>query len=71
MIASGAYTQEPGSNALAARECGLGETSAVDLLDPASGQVAFLLVSGNSAAGESGIGTDASGSIRTNTLPCL
>jgi hypothetical protein len=60
----------PGSNALAARDCGLadpftGEPGAVP-----PGIAAFWLVTGLSGGQESDLGTDGAGNPRANTNPC-
>jgi hypothetical protein len=68
--ATGAYTQAPGSNPLAARDCGLADPWIVDDAVPAPGDVAFLLVTGVAGGYESGLGTTSSGAMRPNTNPC-
>jgi hypothetical protein len=67
--AGGPYTQLPGSNPLAARQCGLTETRALDGTTPTAGQVAFFLTTGVFGA-ESGLGTDSAGNTRPNVNPC-
>jgi len=67
---SGLYTQIPGFDPLAGRQCGLSSNMATDPVLPGSGEVAFLLVSGVSASGESTIGTDSFGAERPNANPC-
>jgi len=66
----GLYTQAPGSDPLAGRLCGLASTSATVPLVPGVGQVAFWLVTGVSAQGESSLGTDSQGIERLNANPC-
>src|SRR5262249_18414837 len=44
--ATGVYTQAPGSNALAARNCGVSGMSTADLAVPSLGGVSFALVTG-------------------------
>jgi hypothetical protein len=56
----GAYTQLPGSNALAARSCGLVEPRVEDDLDPEPDQGAFFLTTGVSIV-ESSLGTSSAG----------
>ncbi len=56
--ASGVYTQAPGSNPIARRDCGLAVPSLSDSDAPASGKVALYL------------GTTSSGATRPNTTPC-
>jgi len=67
---SGLYTQAPGSNPIARRECGIPSPSLGDPGAPASGQVAFYLVSGMAMGVESGLGTDSAGRARPNANPC-
>jgi glucose/arabinose dehydrogenase len=67
---SGVYTQLPGSNPLAGRQCNLLSTQTTDPIVPSPGSVAFLLVTGLSGAGESSLGTDSSGATRPNANPC-
>jgi hypothetical protein len=67
---SGSYTQAPGSNPAAERGCGLTETFWIDLDVPASGEVAFTLVTGNQKGKEWSLGTNGAGAIRSNTNPC-
>ncbi len=70
--ATGEYTQIPGINPLAARECDLPVFftlwSDSGAIDPHS--EAFYLVSGNGTGGEGSLGTDSSGTPRPNTNPC-
>jgi hypothetical protein len=67
---SGLYTQVPGSNALAARDCGLVDPFVADGIVPESGQTAFYLISGVSGGIEGGLGEDSTGSPRPNDSPC-
>jgi hypothetical protein len=64
------YTQVPGSNPLADRECGLPAPPAADGDPPAAGKTAFFLVAGVSTGFEGGLGTDSSGTPRINANPC-
>ena len=68
--ATGAYTQLPGSNPSARRDCGVLGTVVDDLAAPGSGEVAFNLVTGISGGSESGLGTNSAGNPRTNANPC-
>lgn len=68
--ATGQYTQAPGSNPLAARNCGLTIPYVFDLLVPDPGEVSFRLVTGVIGGIESGLGTNSGGNPRTNTNPC-
>ncbi len=68
--ATGVYTQVPGSDPLAGRQCHLLSSSATDTVVPQPGRVAFFLVTGVSGTGESSLGTDSSGATRPNTNPC-
>jgi putative metal-binding protein len=65
----GPYTQLPGSNPLAARQCALTEPRAFDDVEPAPGQAAFFLTTG-AFNGESGLGEDSAGNVRPNASPC-
>jgi len=65
----GPYTQLPGSNALAGRQCALTDPWAFDGDDPAPGQAAFYLTTGV-FGGESGLGKDSAGNVRPNANPC-
>ncbi len=64
------YTQLPGSNDLADRQCGLSAPSAVDADPPNPGKTAFFLVAGVSAGVEGGLGPDSGGEDRPNDNPC-
>jgi hypothetical protein len=67
---TGIYTQAPGSNPVAARDCALADPWVLDL-DPLSpGQVTFHLVTGVSGGVESDLGSDGAGTPRPNTNPC-
>ena len=68
--ASDVYTQAPGSNDLAARQCGLGSTTAADVAPPDPGKTAFFLVTGVSGLVEGDLGQDSSGTPRLNSNPC-
>ena len=67
--AGGPYTQVPGSNTLASRQCGLADPPALDGVVPAPGSVAFYLATGV-FGGESSLGTDGAGNVRPNANPC-
>jgi hypothetical protein len=68
--ATGEYTQDPGSNPLAARDCGLATTTIADPIVPAPGEVAFHLVAGVAGGIEGSLGTDSAGTPRGNAHPC-
>jgi hypothetical protein len=65
----GAYTQEPGSNPLAERHCGLA-VPYLDTATPPSGKLLFFLATGVNAGGESSLGTDSEGNPRPNEAAC-
>jgi hypothetical protein len=67
--ATGVYTQVPGSNPLATRQCGALTTVADDLAIPASGKVSFSLVTGVTGGVEGALGSSSSG-VRPNANPC-
>jgi hypothetical protein len=67
---TGVYTQLPGSNPLAARQCGLALPTANAPDDPPAGAVAFYLTTGVSGASEGGLGSDSFGEERPNDHPC-
>lgn len=69
LLAGGDYTQVPGSNPYAGRFCGLTRTFQDDPLSPLAGQAFYWLVTGRSAAGESGLG-DGDDRARPNQHPC-
>jgi N-acetylneuraminic acid mutarotase len=66
---TGVYTQVPGSNPLASRQCGLTATVADDLVVPAPGKASFSLVTGVTAGVEGSLGSSSAGS-RVNSNPC-
>jgi N-acetylneuraminic acid mutarotase len=68
--ATGQYTQAPGSNPLAAHDCGVSNLYVLDLDVPAPGEVAFNLVTGVAGGVESGLGTNSAGVPRANANPC-
>ena len=68
--ATGQYTQAPGSDPLAAHDCGLSDPYVLDLDIPAPGDVAFNLVTGVAAGVESSLGTNSAGVPRANANPC-
>jgi N-acetylneuraminic acid mutarotase len=69
LAATGQYTQQPGSNPLAARACGLSEAHVVDgAVSP--GEAAFTLVSGVVAGVEGNLGVNSLGIMRANQNPC-
>ena len=68
--ATGQYTQAPGSNPLAARDCGVSNAYAPDFDVPDPGEVAFNLVTGVAGGIESGLGTNSAGVPRANANPC-
>ena len=68
---SGVYTQEPGSNDLAGRDCGLSAPWSADPRTPETGRCAFFLISGvDGGGGEGGLGEDGDGLPRPNDNPC-
>ncbi len=67
---TGEYTQQPGSNPLAERHCGLGDPYVLDLGTPPPGSVKFALVTGVAGGVESGLGSNGAGVPRANTHPC-
>ena len=69
LIATGDYTQEPGSNSVAQRHCGLADPF-MDTDAPPPGRVVFYLSSGVSAGEESSLGEDSSGQPRPNDASC-
>jgi Putative metal-binding motif/Kelch motif len=68
--ATGDYTQAPGSNPLAAHDCGLSNPYVLDPDVPAPGEVAFNLVTGITGGVESSLGTNSAGVPRANANPC-
>ena len=67
--ATGVYTQVPGSNPLANRDCGVTEIHSNDLAVPALGQASFSLVTGVQGGVESSLENSTAGP-RPNTNPC-
>ena len=67
---SGVYTQSPGSNPLADRQCGLSDVFVQDLVVPGPGKIRFSLVTGVIAGVEGGLGTNSAGAPRSNSNPC-
>jgi len=67
--AAGVYSQIPGSNALAARQCGVTATTTPELGLPAPGKVSFSLVAGVTNGVEGSLGSSTSGP-RSNANPC-
>jgi hypothetical protein len=67
---TGTYTQPPGSNPLADRHCGLGDTTVASSHAPDPGGVGFSLVTGVFGGIEGGLGADSAGTPRPNTNPC-
>jgi hypothetical protein len=70
LATTGEYTQEPGSNPLAFRACGLIDPFMDDSDDPATGKTAFYLTTIVSGGVEGGLGLDSSGEPRPNHNPC-
>ena len=68
--AGGAYTQIPGSNPLAMKACSIPVTALDDPTVPASGRLAFYLVTSTTGGIESILGRDGAGGVRPNTSPC-
>lgn len=66
----GVYTQAPGSNPLADRQCGVTDVFAQDLVIPDPGKVRFSLVTGVTSGVEGSLGTNSAGATRANTNPC-
>jgi hypothetical protein len=67
---SGVYTQAPGSNPLAGRQCGVTDVFVQDLVVPGPGQVRFSLVTGVTGGVEGNLGTSSAGAPRANANPC-
>ena len=67
---TGEYTQAPGSNPLAGRECGVTSLEAPDVTIPAPSEVTFSLVTGVAGGVECSLGTDGAGTQRDNPNPC-
>jgi glucose/arabinose dehydrogenase len=70
LIATGEYTQQPGSNPLAARWCGLATSSVAELWVPPRTRVAFYLVAGVAGNSEGDLGPDSQQVARPNDHPC-
>jgi N-acetylneuraminic acid mutarotase len=68
--ATGQYTQAPGSNPLASRDCGLADPYAPGDSVPDPGEVAFNLVTGVAGGVESNLGANSGGVPRANANPC-
>jgi hypothetical protein len=68
--ATGLYTQEPGSNELADRVCGLLQPYIDDMEPVPAGAVKYCLVTGVLLGVEGSLGTDSTGLLRPNTNPC-
>jgi hypothetical protein len=68
--ATGQYTQAPGSNSLAAHDCGVSGPYVLDLDVPAPGEVAFNLVTGVVGGVESSLGKNSAGVPRANANRC-
>ena len=62
--------QDPGSNPLAQRECGLAVPRWGDPTPPDPGKTAHFLITGVSGGAESDLGTDSDGAVRPNDHPC-
>jgi len=67
---TGVYTQSPGSNPLADRQCGVADPFVEDLVVPAAGKVRFSLVTGVTGGVEGSLGTNSAGTPRPNANPC-
>jgi hypothetical protein len=67
---TGAYTQVPGSNPLAAKVCGTPSNSYPDAAIQPLGSTAFYLVTGRIAGVEGSLGKNSQGVTRPNTSPC-
>jgi len=67
--AMGVYTQAPGSNALAARQCGVTEAFASETSIPAPGRASFSLVTSVIGGVEGSLGSSGTGP-RPNASPC-
>jgi len=68
--ATGDYTQAPGSNPLADRQCGLTDPFVQDLVVPTAGKIRFSLVTGVTGGVEGSLGTNSAGVPRPNANPC-
>jgi len=67
---SGTYTQAPGSNALAGRQCGLTQTFGDDFGIPTTSNGSFSLVTGVQGGTEGTLGANSAGVPRPNVNPC-
>jgi len=67
---TGVYTQEPGTNSLASRKCGLTAPQVIEYISPARGRCAFYLVTGVAGSVESSLGQNSYGQERPNDHPC-
>jgi hypothetical protein len=68
--ADGLYTQAPGANPLARRECGQAVPVLIDTDVPAPGQAAHYLATSVLPAGETDLGETSDGTPRPNANPC-
>lgn len=69
--ATGVYTQVPGSNPLAGRQCHLAAPSFTpDGVVPSAGGCRFALVTGVSGGFEGDLGQNSAGAMRPNSNPC-
>lgn len=68
--ATGQYTQAPGSNPLATRDCGVFDSYVFDDVVPSPGEVAFNLVTGVEGGVEGSLGTNSASVPRPNAHPC-
>ena len=71
MEATGVYTQDPGSNALAGAACDLVPNTLSDVTEPSSEGCAFYLVAGVSAGVEGSLGTRSDGSELPSAGECI
>ena len=67
---TGAYTQAPGTNPLAAELCGLSGPAIEDFVTPPIGSVAFFVLGGSGSTGTGSLGTNSAGEERPNTGTC-
>jgi hypothetical protein len=70
LMQTGTYTQPPGSNPLAGKECNLDHCGTGQPQDPPPGGCVFFLVTGNSGSTECPLGNTSSGTPRENTEGC-
>jgi len=68
--ATGTYTQVPGVNGCARRDCGLTAASISDTYAPPAGEACIYLVTGLAAGIESGLGVNSEGVARPNSNRC-